>query len=224
MFFDLFETLITEFADGRRMSNRKHDYEKLLGLTHEQFRREWTLRQDRRMNGAFASFPDVLRDIVVSNRSSVNEEAIEELFQARLEEKRLPFRQIRPDIIELLETVQGMGLKVGLISNCTSEEVGAWQDSELAPYFDDCVFSFEVHCSKPDAAIYALACSRLEVLPEESVFVGDGGSNELEGARRAGLHACHAFWFNTYIGSEFVKLASPSEVLNVLRACVIKAN
>lgn len=42
---------------------------------------------------------------------------------------------------------------------------------------------------KPDPRIYHLACSRLEVLPQQCLYVGDGGSQELTGASRVGMHA-----------------------------------
>lgn len=40
---------------------------------------------------------------------------------------------------------------------------------------------------KPDKQIYELAMQRLNVLPEQCLFVGDGGSNELYGAKSAGM-------------------------------------
>lgn len=40
---------------------------------------------------------------------------------------------------------------------------------------------------KPDRQIYELAMQRLNVYPEQCLFVGDGGSNELCGAKTAGM-------------------------------------
>ena len=209
VFFDLFETLVTEFADGRRRSNRNYDYAKLLGLPNGAFKAEWGIRQARRMNGEFAAFEDVIRDIVMCRGLPVDEAAIRELKHARLEEKRLPFRDIRPEIVELLAFLRERRIKLGLISNCTEEEVAGWRESELSAYYDDCLFSYEAKCSKPDAAIYALACGRLGARPEACAFVGDGGSGELEGAFRFGMRPYHAYWFNAYIESEFAKWNSP---------------
>ena len=42
--------------------------------------------------------------------------------------------------------------------------------------------------SKPDPRIYALACARLGVRPDETVFLDDSGLC-VTGARRAGIHA-----------------------------------
>src|SRR5690606_11161676 len=120
---------------------------------------------------------------------------------------------IRPDVLHLLEDLRSSNVKLGLISNCMEEEVMSWEDSELAKYFDARIFSYEVKCCKPDARIYLLACESLEVNPEESVFVGDGGSDELRGAERAGLTPYHAFWFNKYVQSNYTKLETPSDLM-----------
>jgi putative hydrolase of the HAD superfamily len=215
VFFDLFETLVTEFAEGRRISKRSYDYQSLLGISSEDFKKEWGSRQGRRMNGEFENFLEVVKDIVVARDLPVNDEAIQHLYQERVKEKAIPFSQVRPEITEMLDRLHGR-VKIGLISNCTEEEVGEWPQSALAGYFGDCVFSYAVQCSKPDSAIYELACSRLGVEPGECLFIGDGGSNELAGAAAAGLRAFHAVWFNSYVQSDLPKLASPRDVVDVV--------
>lgn len=57
------------------------------------------------------------------------------------------------------------------------------------------MFSFQAKCAKPNPEIYLSACRNLEVEPKDAVFIGDGGSNELEGASRVGIKAYHATWF-----------------------------
>jgi phosphoglycolate phosphatase-like HAD superfamily hydrolase len=57
------------------------------------------------------------------------------------------------------------------------------------------VFSYEVGVIKPDQEIYTYACERLGVAPGDAWFVGDGGSDELRGARAAGLRPVWATWF-----------------------------
>ncbi|RAP76140.1 HAD family hydrolase [Paenibacillus montanisoli] len=216
IYFDLFETLITEFENGRRRSKRSYDYNTLLGIPNEAFKAEWAARSVKRMNGHFASYREVILDILSGRELTVDEDAIQFLYEARLQEKVLPFEHVEHEIVTLLADLRRKGIRIGLISNCTEEEVSHWRDSRLADYFDDCIFSYEVKCSKPDTRIYALACERLQVRPEDCAFVGDGGSNELEGAARAGLRVFHAYWYNTYIQSEFMKLRSPRELMQHL--------
>lgn len=77
----------------------------------------------------------------------------------------------------------------GILSNSF---VGAREREQAAYGFEDLVdelvYSHECGLSKPDPRAYALVCSRLEVEPDQTVFLDDHGPN-VEGARRAGLHA-----------------------------------
>jgi epoxide hydrolase-like predicted phosphatase len=79
--------------------------------------------------------------------------------------------------------------RTGIVSNSF---VGAREREQAAYGFEDLVdeivYSHEAGMSKPDPRIYALACARLEVLPQEMVFLDDV---ELcvAGARDVGLHA-----------------------------------
>lgn len=76
---------------------------------------------------------------------------------------------------------------MGLISNADCIDCKYWKQSPLFQYFDDAVFSCIVGLLKPDKQIYELAMERLHVSPEQCLFVGDGGSNELCGAKSAGM-------------------------------------
>lgn len=217
VFFDLFETLITEFENGERVSKRHYDYQQLLGIHNDEFKKEWGKRQEKRMSGHYERFPDVIKDILLCNSKEIYEESIQYLYDARMKEKQIPFQTIHSDIIELLKYFQSIDVKIGLISNCSEEEVRHWPSSELAQYFDDQVFSYEAKCSKPNSQIYRLACERLNVSPEQSIFVGDGGSNELTGALHVGFTVYHAVWFNTYINSECKKLYKPTELIEEVK-------
>jgi len=216
VFFDLFETLITEFANGIRISNRNYNYSELLGMTNDEFKIEWNNRQAMRMNGQYGSHREVIQDIVFSRKLDVRKEAIDYLVQERINEKKIPFDRIYDGILDMLRSIKNRNIKIGLISNCSEEEVRAWSDSVLADFFDDRIFSYEVNCSKPDRRIYDLACERLKVRSAASIFVGDGGSNELAGASQAGLKVYHAKWFNAYIKSEYTELNDPGELLKEL--------
>ena len=55
--------------------------------------------------------------------------------------------------------------------------------------------SFAVECVKPDPQIYRTTIEQLGVNPAETLYIGDGGDDELAGAERAGLRAAQAGWF-----------------------------
>jgi putative hydrolase of the HAD superfamily len=95
----------------------------------------------------------------------------------------------------MLHWLRQRGLRVGVVSNCTVEEVAAWADSQLAPLVDCTVWSYRAGVAKPHPRIYRLACEQLGVEPAEAIFIGDGGSDELAGAARAGMRSYQAYWF-----------------------------
>ncbi|MFE5323669.1 HAD family hydrolase [Paenibacillus sp. NPDC056579] len=215
--FDLYETLISEFANGTRKVPRLNDFQEQWGLTKQEYDEEWRVRQVRRMKGTFPDFPSVLRDMWQSKGKTLDEAYLQSLYQARLEAKKVPFDEISPNIIYMLKQLKSRGVRIGLISNCTEEEVRAWDRSTLAPYFDDAVFSYTTGYAKPDKEIYQLSLRNLKVEPREAIFVGDGGSRELDGAAAAGLQSFHATWFLSehFSGkiTGFEKLAQPQDLL-----------
>lgn len=219
--FDLFETLISEYEDGvRKVSRTERKEETLLGISLDVYRAEWSKRRDKRMTGVYADYAAVVRDIMVSQGLSWEERAVAELYANRIEEKKAAFTGKYSEVIAMLRALKERGVRLGLISNCTEEEVRGWQRSEFAPLFDEVLFSYEAGCAKPDEAVYRRACLNLGVLPQEALFIGDGGSDELSGAVRAGLTACQAVWFvPSYISDRitgFEKLQHPREVLSKL--------
>jgi len=66
-------------------------------------------------------------------------------------------------------------------------EAQAWDRSPVVDMFDTTLFSCHVGLVKPEPEIYNMAMRNLNVQAQDSIFVGDGGSNELKGARNCGL-------------------------------------
>jgi epoxide hydrolase-like predicted phosphatase len=92
---------------------------------------------------------------------------------------------------ELIEYARGLRprCRTGILSNSF---VGAREREQAAYGFEDLVdeivYSHEAGMSKPDRRIYALVCSRLDVRPDETVFLDDTAVC-VAGAREAGIHA-----------------------------------
>ncbi len=211
--FDLYETLITEFANGVRIFERNYDDYTRLGLTYEEFTVEWRARLQQRMAGVYPDYFAVIKDIMEVRSLPYNPNVVQYMYGERIKEKTVPFLRIQSNIIELLESLKSRGIKLGLISNCTEEEVLAWHECPLPSFFNHVIFSYEVKLAKPDPRIYQLACERLSVLPEHCIFIGDGGSDELNGANRSGLRPYHAVWFSNRVQSDYKKLEHPKDIL-----------
>jgi HAD superfamily hydrolase (TIGR01549 family) len=222
--FDLYETLITEYDPDFR---RGPSPAERLGIPSEVFERAWQSYARIRMTRS-VDYRDLLRDVCQVAGLVVDaavEEVIDGLYRERLAAKETPFLKVERPVLDGLRRLRATGLRLGLLSNCSVEEVAAWPRSELAPLFDDVVFSYSVGHAKPDRAIYAIACERLGLLPQHCAFVGDGGSDELLGAARAGMRPYCARWFldrwpawrrhrDAETNASFPQLASLTELLS----------
>ena len=99
--------------------------------------------------------------------------------------------QVPDQTQSVLRALKSKGKKIGLISNADVMEVAAWSRCPVADLFDSTVFSCSVGWAKPEAEIYEIALKELAVIPSEAIFVGDGGSDELQGASERGHDGCH---------------------------------
>ena len=94
--------------------------------------------------------------------------------------------------------------KTGIISNAMNGTraliEGAWA---MTPLFDAVVLSGEVGVMKPDPRIYLLALARLDVQPEQAVFIDDFQHN-IDGARAVGMQG--------------IRFCSPEQVMAELEA------
>jgi epoxide hydrolase-like predicted phosphatase len=91
-------------------------------------------------------------------------------------------------LVDWFAGVRGRGLKAGILSNSgpgAREAERHWGFEEMT---DLIVYSHEVGLAKPDPAVYALTTERLEVEPDQVVFLDDVRIN-VEAACAAGWHA-----------------------------------
>jgi hypothetical protein len=83
----------------------------------------------------------------------------------------------------------------GLITNCYFEERDVINNSVFIDYFDSVCMSCEMGVKKPDIQIFKKCMKDLDVVAEECIYVGDGGSFELETAKSLGMHPLQATWY-----------------------------
>jgi len=112
---------------------------------------------------------------------------------------------------------------LGLLSNCFDEEAEAFRESQLRPYFDEVTLSCEVRMKKPEHRIFEHCIKSLGVQPEECLYIGDGGSHELEAAREMRLRPYQAVWYLKENSvqpvsrlSGYEHLESPMDVLKLI--------
>ena len=190
--FDLYETLVTEFDPDWKPGSAIGD---CLGVDRRAFADAWRATFVRRMSGEIPDFCSALHEIAKMLGCHFDGAFVHQLYQKRIAEHRSLLLQISDDIQSMLRRLRAAKVRLGLISNASPEEVMAWAESPLRPFFDTALFSYQVGLVKPDRRIYELACAQLGIVPKDALFVGDGGSDELFGAAAVGLTPCWATWF-----------------------------
>ena len=193
VFFDLFETLITE-KSRPDFSTRPPLHER-LGCTSDQIVEWWTENEASCMiggdDGDISRFHRLCREV----SSPLTGEEIQALADEQEAWKRTVLGAVDPRLLQLLNSLRRSGITVGIISNAMASEFRAWQSSPLRNSVDDAVFSCDVGLMKPQAEIYTLALDRLDVVPANALFVGDGGHDELAGAAAIGMTVVQAAWY-----------------------------
>lgn len=188
--FDMYETLITHYNCPLYFST---EMAADAGIPVEKFQPLWRSTEYERTVGKM-SFEDVITRILEEN-NCYSEVVLKKIADKRTAIKEECFKHLHDEIIPMLEALKEKGIKIGLISNCFSEEAVVIRRSVLFSYFDAVCLSYEQGVQKPDKEIYLRCMDKLSVASQECVYVGDGGSFELETAKELGMKAVQAVWY-----------------------------
>jgi putative hydrolase of the HAD superfamily len=181
--FDLFYTLTVLDSAGPARPKTPE----ILGVPADLWTQQLIATARDRFAGKFRDPVEITRRLAHAIDPAIPEARIREATAYRLERFRRALINIPEVSGRTIKTLRGRGKKIGLISNADVGEMAGWAESPIAGLFDSVVFSCDAGCVKPDREIYGLSLRELAVAPDESLFVGDGGSEELRGAREAGL-------------------------------------
>ena len=98
----------------------------------------------------------------------------------------------RPRLKETMETLHGMGIRLGVVSNIISTTLVPYALKEygIEAYMECVVMSSEVGIRKPDPRIFEVAMNKMHATAAETGYVGDTISRDVLGSRNAGLGLC----------------------------------
>ncbi len=95
--------------------------------------------------------------------------------------------ELLPGVVELLDALAGAGVPLAVASSSPDDWVRSnLEHRQLLERFEVICTGDEVALSKPDPALYRLACERLGVEPGDSVALEDS-AHGVESARAAGM-------------------------------------
>lgn len=141
-----------------------------------------------RITGELGDVRQTLR--VLADRLGVQPSAdqLDDASQVRREIQESMF-VLRPEALPVIRRLRAIGLKIGVLSDCTSELPDAWSRLPLAGLVDAPVFSCIERTRKPDPRLFRTVAANLRAEPAACLYVGDGGGRELTGASDVGMRA-----------------------------------
>ncbi len=186
--FDYFGTLTVATPAAVRRAGAAR-VATVLGVDPELFSATISSTFTERSTGRFGDLRQTMEWLAWRCGGRPSEGQVTEACTVRSEIEGTYARQVRADAVATLRFLRDRGLRIGVISDCTHELPELWPSLAVAPWVDAAVFSVTMGERKPHPSLYRAACAGLEVGIDEVVYVGDGGSNELSGARALGIPA-----------------------------------
>jgi putative hydrolase of the HAD superfamily len=187
--FDLFYTLVNPEAFRPKGFNRAFKVAEVLGIEDKDgFASWWRGTEPERHVSKTKKVVEFADDYLWTNAGRhCSEEQLAEvnLICGKLQD--LAILNPSQEVVTSLRDLRDRRIRLGLLSNADESEVGSWGRSPISNFFQVACFSFEIGHSKPAKEAYSLVLEKLGATPSSTMFVGDGGHDELRGARDAGF-------------------------------------
>ncbi len=175
-------------SKGYALGDREHAYTASTTLFREQI-------LTSRRSGLEAPFETILNYMALERDWNLTEsdrkEALTVYYQTIYEQ-----RKVFEDTLPVLEAMRQSGIRLGIVSNTTNPPFMKRQELKLFgldSYFAFGVYSSEVPFRKPHPSIFKLAIKKMELAPEQILFVGDSYEADIVGAHGVGMATA---WLN----------------------------
>ena len=199
IFFDLYHTLtypgLTKY--------KKYEWD-VFNVTKEFWAYHSMKTYHDRGIGKVSRPEKIIENILLSANIPQEELKVKEAISIRINKFRDCLIHVPKNILKTVRHLSSLNKQLCLISNSDVIDKMGWDLSPLKDYFKCAIFSCDVGILKPDERIYKRALEQMETIPEKSLYIGDGGSHEFEGAKRLSI--------DTLMTIEFIKDLWPEKI------------
>lgn len=184
MLFDLYNTLVPGGTRSERDEVSRRMAE-VLGVEPDRLADLVRRTFDSRTRGRLGDLTETVTWLAGELGAAPGQAAIQAAVELRLAMTRRLLEGTWA--LGVLTELRHAGLLLGVVSDCSAETPTTWSGTRLSGHFAAVSFSCLTGHRKPAPEAYLVAARELGVRPEECVFVGDGGSQELTGAAALGM-------------------------------------
>jgi putative hydrolase of the HAD superfamily len=185
--FDFYGTL-TPISPSEAWASNAARLAAVMGVPPEELTRTLDESFPERISGALGDVRQTMQAMAERLGVQLTDVQLTEAAETRRAVQESMFT-LRPEALRVIGALRERGLRIGLVSDCTSELPDAWSRLPLAPVVDAPVFSCVERTRKPDPHLFRKAAADLRAAPASCVYVGDGGGRELTGASAIGMRA-----------------------------------
>jgi putative hydrolase of the HAD superfamily len=195
-FFDLYHTLV-KIEPYYIVDKREYN---LLGITQEKWNEFIDFDYENRALGKVNDPDQIIKNIITQKVVDISDKLITEIIDIRKLRFKKALVEVKQSIFDAIFELNKRNKRLILISNADALDKMYWDESPLSVYFHEAIFSCEVGYMKPNIEIYNIAIQKINADISKSVFIGDGGHNELKGAKEIGMDTVltteiiHDYW------------------------------
>jgi len=208
---------IKEFLEDKRVALPQ--FEVLFSDYQELF---YGLIKESHLTHREANFETVLRYIFFKHGVEINNLTTYEEILTVYYKVIHGVRKIYPDVVSTLDHLHQAGVRMGIVSNTTNPSFIKEEElrlTGLGKYFEFAVYSSSVPYRKPHPSIFKGVVSRLQIMSNEVLFVGDNLIMDVQGPQSIGMPAA---WLNRN-GSSLLDGISPDyQITSLLELIQIK--
>ena len=130
--------------------------------------------------------------------------------------------KLNDGVLEVLEFCNQKNIKIGICTDLTVHiQHRKIRKLGIDEYIDAIVTSEEVGVEKPDFKMYNKILEKLEVTPEETLFIGDSLKKDILGSMEYGMNAV---WFSNDYNKKCKNIQNFNELLEILKNDGFKQN
>lgn len=218
--FDLFGTLVPNlppelWTESCRLISGT------LGIPEDEYTRIWSEKFEDRMTGKILDGPEQFDDILQKLDHQVSDEIKSAAYQIH---RDLLARALQPkhDAVQTLTQLRDNGLLLALVTDCSSSAPEILDQTPLGDFFPHKSSSAHLGTRKPDPKMYQHVLNLLEIDAADALYVGDGNSHELPGAKSMGMttvwvdNGIQQYWRERYDPSADHTIQDLKELITLL--------
>lgn len=191
--FDLDDTLYDyKPAHKRALVETFKILKKEIDISKKKFDELFTLSKNEikyELSGTASSHNRILyfQRLIEKTHKTVEPKIVLKLYQTYWD-TFLKHMKLKKGVLSTLKELKKQKLKIALVTDLTTHiQLRKIKGLGITNYIDALVTSEDAGREKPSAIMFLLALNKLNVLPEESIMIGDNLIKDIEGANAVGI-------------------------------------